>query len=375
MESVKKYVRILLNIVIPVAEILLVLYLGPKLLRFFLPFVIGWILAMIANPLVQFLEKRLKLVRRHSSMIIVIAVLAGLIGLIYLVASRLITEGISFAQDLPAIIEGVAEEVRQAMGRFEGLFLRLPEEVRNTIYQTTENVDDYVGMIIQRLTPTTVSAAGSVAKSIPNILVYSVVTVLSSYFFIAEREGILRFWLKYMPDGALRYYRFLKKDVKKLIGGYFLAQFRIMFVVALILAAGLFVLQVKYSLLWAVLIAVLDFLPVFGTGTVLIPWAVIKVISGEYAFAAGLALIYVLTQVVRQIIQPKIVGDTIGLSPLTTLLFLYLGYRWAGLGGMIVAVPIGMFVFNLYEFGMFDSLIDNLKLFVHDVNEFRKKKE
>ena len=178
-----------------------------------------------------------------------------------------------------------------------------------------------------------------------------------------------------MPDGALRYYRFLKKDVKKLIGGYFLAQFRIMFVVALILAAGLFVLQVKYSLLWAVLIAVLDFLPVFGTGTVLIPWAVIKVISGEYAFAAGLALIYVLTQVVRQIIQPKIVGDTIGLSPLTTLLFLYLGYRWAGLGGMIVAVPIGMFVFNLYEFGMFDSLIDNLKLFVHDVNEFRKKKE
>lgn len=375
MESVKKYVRILLNIVIPVVEILLVLYLGPKLLRFFLPFVIGWILAMIANPLVQFLEKRLKLVRRHSSMIIVIAVLAGLIGLIYLVASRLITEGISFAQDLPAIIEGVAEEVRQAMGRFEGLFLRLPEEVRNTIYQTTENVDDYVGMIIQRLTPTTVSAAGSVAKSIPNILVYSVVTVLSSYFFIAEREGILRFWLKYMPDGALRYYRFLKKDVKKLIGGYFLAQFRIMFVVALILAAGLFVLQVKYSLLWAVLIAVLDFLPVFGTGTVLIPWAVIKVISGEYAFAAGLALIYVLTQVVRQIIQPKIVGDTIGLSPLTTLLFLYLGYRWAGLGGMIVAVPIGMFVFNLYEFGMFDSLIDNLKLFVHDVNEFRKKKE
>ncbi|HJC47295.1 MAG TPA: sporulation integral membrane protein YtvI [Candidatus Lachnoclostridium pullistercoris] len=375
MESVKKYVRMLLNIIIPVAGILLVLYLGPKLLRFFLPFVIGWILAMIANPLVRFLERRVKLVRKHSSMIIVIAVLAGLIGLIYLIGSKLILEGAAFAKDLPAIIESAAEEVRQAMGRFEGVFLRFPEEIRTTIYQVTENVDDYVGMIIQKLTPTTVSAAGSVAKSIPNILVYSVVVVLSSYFFIVERDGILRFWMKYMPEGAVRYYDFLKKDVKKLIGGYFLAQFRIMFVVALILAAGLFVLQVKYSLLWAVLIAILDFLPVFGTGTVLIPWAVIKVISGEYAFAAGLALIYVLTQVVRQIIQPKIVGDTIGLSPLTTLLFLYLGYRWAGLGGMILAVPIGMFVLNLYEFGMFDSLIDNLKLFVHDVNEFRKKKE
>ena len=375
MESVKKYVRMLLNIIIPVAGILLVLYLGPKLLRFFLPFVIGWILAMIANPLVRFLERRVKLVRKHSSMIIVIAVLAGLIGLIYLIGSKLILEGAAFAKDLPAIIESAAEEVRQAMGRFEGVFLRFPEEIRTTIYQVTENVDDYVGMIIQKLTPTTVSAAGSVAKSIPNILVYSVVVVLSSYFFIVERDGILRFWMKYMPEGAVRYYDFLKKDVKKLIGGYFLAQFRIMFVVALILAAGLFVLQVKYSLLWAVLIAIPDFLPVSRTGPLLIPRAVLKVISGEYAFAAGLALIYVLTQVVRQIIQPKIVGDTIGLSPLTTLLFLYLGYRWAGLGGMILAVPIGMFVLNLYEFGMFDSLIDNLKLFVHDVNEFRKKKE
>ena len=178
-----------------------------------------------------------------------------------------------------------------------------------------------------------------------------------------------------MPEGAAGYCRFLKRDVKKLIGGYFLAQFRIMFVVALILAAGLLVLQVNYGALWAVLIAVLDFLPVFGTGTVLIPWAVIKLISGEYAFAAGLVLIYILTQVVRQMIQPKIVGDTIGMPPLTTLFFLYLGYKWAGLGGMIVAVPLGMFVLNLYEFGAFNSLIDNVKVLVHDVNKFRKKEE
>ncbi|HIZ78201.1 MAG TPA: sporulation integral membrane protein YtvI [Candidatus Lachnoclostridium stercorigallinarum] len=375
MEAVKKYIRILLNIIIPVAGIVLVLYLGPKLLRFFLPFVIGWVLAMIANPLVRLLERRVKLVRKHSSMIIVIAVLAGVIGLIYLIVSRLISEGAAFVQDLPALIESAGEELRQAMSRFEGLFLRLPEEVRVTIYQAVENLDEYVGMIIQQLTPTTVSAAGSVAKSIPNILVYSVVIVLSSYFFIVERDGILRFWLKYMPEGGIRYYHFLKQNVRRLVGGYFLAQFRIMFVVAFILAAGLFVLQVKYSFLWAVLISILDFLPVFGTGTVLIPWALIKVVSGEYAFAVGLILIYVLTQVVRQIIQPKIVGDTIGLSPLTTLLFLYLGYRWAGLGGMIIAVPAGMLVLNLYEFGMFDSLIDNLKLLVHDVNEFRKKKE
>lgn len=122
METVKKYLRVILNIVIPVAAIVLLVYLGPKLLRFFLPFVIGWILAMIANPLVRFLERRLKLVRRHSSILIVVVVLAGVIGLIYLIVSRLIIEGTSFLRDLPAIMETVSEEVRGAMGRFEGLF-------------------------------------------------------------------------------------------------------------------------------------------------------------------------------------------------------------------------------------------------------------
>ncbi len=375
METVKKYLRIILNIVIPLAAIFLVVYLGPKLLRFFLPFVIGWILALIANPLVRVLERRLKLVRRHSSMLIVALVLAGVIGLIYLILAWAVAEGRAFLQDLPSITATIGVEIRDAMGRFEGLFLRLPEGTRDAIYQASENIDEYVAVALQKLTPTTVSAAGSVAKVIPGALVNMVVIILSSYFFIVERDGILAFVQRHMPEGAAGYCRFLKRDVKKLIGGYFLAQFRIMFVVALILAAGLLVLQVNYGALWAVLIAVLDFLPVFGTGTVLIPWAVIKLISGEYAFAAGLVLIYILTQVVRQMIQPKIVGDTIGMPPLTTLFFLYLGYKWAGLGGMIVAVPLGMFVLNLYEFGAFNSLIDNVKVLVHDVNKFRKKEE
>lgn len=375
MDGVKKYLKVFLNILIPLTAIFLVVYLGPRLLRFFLPFVIGWILAVIANPLVRFLERRLKLVRRHSSILIVILVLAGIIGLVYLILSRAVIEGRAFLHDLPAIMATVGEEILHALSRFERMFPGLPDGTRDTIYQISENMDEYVAMAIQKLTPTTVSAAGNVAKGIPNALVNTVVTILSSYFFIAERDRILEFLTDHIPEDASRYCEFLKKDVKKLIGGYFLAQFRIMFVVAFILAAGLMILQVNYGVLWAVLIALLDFLPVFGTGTVLIPWALIKLIAGEYAFAAGLALTYVLTQVVRQMIQPKIVGDTIGMPPLTTLFFLYLGYKWAGLGGMIIAVPLGMFVLNLYEFGAFDSLIENVRVLAHDVDVFRKKKE
>ena len=142
--------------------------------------------------------------------------------------------------------------------------------------------------------------------------------------------------------------------------------------VALILLAGFVVLGIRYAFLLAILIAVLDFLPLFGTGTVLLPWAVVKVFSGEYMLAAGLALLYVVSQVARQMIQPKIVGDSMGLPPLMTLFLLYLGFKIRGISGMILAVPLGILGMKLYEYGMFDSLIRNVRLLVREIEEFRR---
>lgn len=198
-----------------------------------------------------------------------------------------------------------------------------------------------------------------------------VVTILSSYFFIAERDRIIEFWRKYLPEKGSLYYRHLKGDAKRLIGGYFLAQFKIMFVVGSMLLAGFLILNINYAFLLAFLVSMLDFLPLFGTGTVLIPWALIKLLSGKYALAAGLALLYVLTQVVRQVIQPKIVGDSMGLPPLWTLIFLYLGFKVHGISGMILAVPIGILAMNLYHYGAFDSLIANSKLLAKEIQLLR----
>jgi len=145
-----------------------------------------------------------------------------------------------------------------------------------------------------------------------------------------------------------------------------------MFIIAAVLAAGFLVLGGKYALLLAVIIALLDFLPILGTGTILIPWALVRLVAGEYPFGVGLVVIYVLTLVLRQVIQPKIVGDTMGLDPLMTLLFLYLGFKISGIAGMILAVPIGMLFLNLYEFGAFDSIINSVKTLIHDMNAFRR---
>ncbi len=371
MKDARYYAGILLNIIVPMAEIALVCILGPKLLVFFMPFVIGWVIAMIANPLVRILERRLKIVRKHSSAVIVVAVLAAVIGLGYFVVSRLLMQVYGLIRDLPDLYAIASAEMDAIAARFDDVFRMLPDEVEQQWHEIGGNIWQALGGLVQTIASPTVEAAGNVAMRIPSVFVYLIITILSSYFFIAERDRILEFWKRYLPASGSRYFGYLKSDAKRLIGGYFSAQFKIMFVVGLILAAGFLVLGVNYAVLLAILVAMLDFLPLFGTGTVLIPWALFKLLSGQYPLAAGLALLYVLTQAVRQLIQPKIVGDSMGLPPLMTLFLLFLGFKFQGISGMILAVPVGIVVLNLYKYGAFDAMLENMKLLAQEVRLLR----
>lgn len=371
-EDSSRILKIMLNILIPAAGVLLVCLLGPWLLKFFMPFVIGWIIAMIANPLVRFLEKHLKIVRRHSSVVIVVLVLALVIGALYLVCSRLFLETVGLIRDLPEMVEALKGEIAGALSRISRFVQILPQGVRDWFERLNDDLGSAIGELLQGIATPTMTAAGNVARAVPSALVYSIVTILSAYFFIVEREQILAGMRKFIPASVWDYFHFLKNDMLKLLGGYFLAQFRIMFVVAVILAIGFLILGVNYGVIWAVLIALLDFLPLFGTGTALFPWALVKLLSGEWPFAAGLVFLYLLTQVVRQVIQPKIVGDSLGVPPLATLFLLYIGFKIRGISGMILAVPLGILAINLYEYGVFNSFLENIKLLAGEINRFRK---
>ena len=372
METIKRYVRILLNIAIPLSGTVIVCWAAPKVLGYFMPFVIGWLIAMTANPLVRFLESRVKIVRKHSSALIIVAVLGLVIGLGYFVLSRLWMQASSLAKDLPEMYETASRALNHFFLRFQDTGRFLPKQVAQAWRDFTGNVGEMIGLLVQKAASPTVEAAGNMAMGIPNVMVNVVVTILSSYFFLAERERILEFWRNHLPLGCRRYLEKLKEDIRHLVGGYILAQFKIMFLVAFILLAGFLVLGIRYGLLLAILVAVLDFLPVFGTGTVLLPWAVVKLLSGEYMLARGLGLLYVVSQVARQMAQPKLVGDSMGLPPLLTLVLLYMGFKVRGISGMILAVPLGILAIRFYEYGIFDSMIENMKLLAKEIEQFRR---
>lgn len=370
--GVRKYVKAILNLLTAVALLLLAVLLLPWLLRFFMPFVIGWIIAMIANPLVHLFEQKIKIRRKAGSAIVIIAVLAGVILLGYFLVARLVTEGAAFLSDLPELWEDVEGVLDTVMQNLSDVYARFPLTIQENITRITENMGETISSVINELSAPTVTAVGNIAKNIPSVIVSVIMCLLSSYFFVAERERIDAFLRRHLPEGIRSKFRIMSSSLTGAVGGYFVAQFRIEIVIYFVLFIGLLILRVSYSFLIAFLIALLDFIPVFGTGAVLWPWALVELLAGNFKMALGLMIIWGVSQLIRQIIQPKFVGDSIGMPAIPTLFLLFIGYRIGSVIGMILAVPIGLVLQKMYEAGFFETTIDSIRILLVGFNRFRK---
>lgn len=371
-KDVRQYLKILLNLVIAVTFLLLTVFLVPKIVRFFLPFLIGWIIASIANPFVNFLEKRMKIRRKATSVVVIILVLALVGSALYLLIAVLFEQGAELVSELPKMWTGFEEEMKGIGEKWEGIYKRLPVSFQETLSGLTDNLSTYIGDVVKQISPPAVNAMGNFVKSIPNVLVSIIMCFLSSYYFVSEREDVYRFFRTHIPLSVQQKWLVGYRSMKRSVGGYFLAQFRIELWIYVLLVIGLMILGVHYALLFALLIAVLDLLPVFGTGTILLPWALVRLLSTDYRMAIGLVIVWGVCQLIRQLIQPKFIGDTVGVKPLPTLFLLYIGYRAAGVIGMIIAVPVGIIVMNLNEAGAFDETKNSVRLLVKKVNGFRR---
>ena len=368
-----RYLRCIVNILLYLAGVVLVFVLTPKLLVFFMPFVVGWLIALLANPLVRFMERRLKMVRKHSSMLIIITAIALVVIGGYFAITAIVRELYGYWAILPTIYGSFLQDLEEIRENLQGFSMRFPPQVREGAASLTNSLTESLGDLIGAIGKPTVEAAGTVAKNIPNALIHIIFAILSAYFFIAERDRIVHTLQEKIPVWIREKWRFITEKFKRAIGGYFKAQFKIMGVVALILFVGFLILKIHYAVLLAILIAFLDFLPFFGTGTALIPWAILKVLSADYQFAVGLIIIYLISQLVRQLIQPKIVGDSIGLKPLPTLIFMFIGYKVSSIFGMILAVPIGMILVSLYQAGAFADVIADVKELASGLNDLRRR--
>lgn len=368
----RPYWKVLVSLVFSLTATVLFIYVGIKAIFYFMPFVIGWILSVIAGPLVTFLEKKLKIMKRLGSAITIILVLALCIGLIYLIISQIWEEISVLIRNFPSMYHDLERGLNQIGTQGNTLFERFPEQIQNSWATLMNNLDDTASSLIGRIGEPTIEVAGNVAKRIPSVLIGTIVAFVSAYFFIADKENLGEWVKKVVPKSITSRLLLVGENLKYAMGGYFKAQFKIMGVVFAILLVGFTLMQIRFSILLAIAIAFLDFLPFFGTGTALIPWAIYKFLVGDYKMVAALVILYGVTQLVRQLIQPKLVGDSMGLNPLYTLFLLYLGYRVGSVLGMIFAVPVGLILLNLYQAGAFDYILDDVKILAEGILSLRE---
>ena len=371
MENKRPYWQVAVSLVFSILATGIFIYLGIKGIFFLMPFVIGWGIAAIAAPLVNWLEKKFNIVKKLGSALIVILVIGLIVVGIYFAVSRIILEVGDLIKNIPELYAQLESGLRQIGSAMSGIFEKLPVVIQDGWNTVVANLDQYMGDLVSRISEPTVMAAGNFAKSLPSYLISVIVAILSAYFFTIQREDVLKWMKQIAPPSVEKRMTLVMDNLRYAVGGYFKAQFKIRGVVFLILLVGFAVLGVRYFVLVAFLISFLDFLPFFGTGTAMIPWGIYKFLMGDYKMAILLIAIYAVTQLVRQLLQPKLVADSVGMNPLVTLLLLYIGYRIGSVLGMILAVPVGMVLINMLQAGAFDYILDDVRILVDGILELR----
>ncbi len=371
----RENLKLIVNIMVSLVILLLCIFLVPRLVLFFMPFVIGWIISCIANPFVVFLERKLKIRRKAGTVVVIICVIAAVSGIGYGLGVVLWRQVSGFIEEVPSMWETVKHDfdnlgilINQYIGVRAPKFADALNDLGNTIGEMITDLP-------KSLNVSTFEGMGSMVGNIANVIISIIMCMLSAYFFIADRDWVTTFVSKVLPENITHKYDVFSSSLKQAVGGYFKAQFRIEIWMYVLLLVGLTVLKVRYSLLIALLMAFLDFLPFFGTGIVLVPWAVVTLIGGNYLRAIGFLVIWGAGQLFRQLIQPKIMGESIGMEPIPTLFLLFIGYRIAGVGGMLIAVPLGIIVVNMNEAGFFDTPKYSIRMLVRNINNFRRLDE
>ena len=355
----KKICLYLYKMLFPLGICFLLLYLLPKMLFFFLPFTIGAVIAFCLNPLITFLQKKFPFFQKKQISLFLTLVVFGLFFYLCICLVQLGTPMLKLRfSRLPMDIEDLKEQLEKTI---EESIPYLPPFMQDLLSDLPGTLDTAGKGLMSRFTSPALQFSLHLVSGLPELFLYLIITILSTLCFSQEGAKLLLVLHENMPEQFRKYILLLKEDGKKILKGYIWAQLQIMFCVFLLLSVGFSILNVEFAVPLAFLTAFLDALPVFGVGFIMWPWMALVLLKGKFLLFLALLVIYLLSQMIRQILQPKIIGDAVGLPPLLALVFLFLGYKFYGISGMVLALPVGMLLVRFYHYGAFSGFFSSGK--------------
>ena len=325
--------------------VILLLLAARYLLPVLMPFLVAFVLAFLIQRPAAWIARRLRAPKGRLSVLLLVLVYVAVFGVAFSGGGRVFAVIREFVIDVPDIyrrdilpllnyvLEGVAENLSEADPFVSA-------QIENSLQQAVQSI----GQMVSGLSVTLLQMVSEFITGVPSVLIRVVLTAITSFYICSDYDRILAALWRLLPDRWQNLCRDIKKYGLNMIRVY-IRSYSLLFLLTFTeLTIGFLIFQIPHSLLVAVLIAIFDILPVLGTGGVLIPWAVILAVIGNYPLAAGILILYVIITVVRNSVEPRIVGKQIGLHPLLTLIAMFTGVSLAGLPGLIL-LPMAVMIF------------------------------
>ena len=308
-----------------------------------LPFILAWVIAAALQKPVVFAHKKLKVPKTLAAAVLVVLFVAASSLLIFAAFSALIRQAGEFVASLTRDGAGLAEKLDGLIEKAGGLLEKIGIEAKAG---SSSVIFDALGAMISAAASKMTDFAAGLAGMLPRVFIFAAAFILSSVYFCAEYRNVADFVLKSLPRRAADAVSVCKRECGVIMTKYVRAYALLFLLTFGEVFLGLTLIGIKESLLLSLIVAFVDFLPVLGTGTVLVPWAIARLVLGDYKTAVFLVLLYAVISFVRQFAEPRIVGGGIGLHPAVSLMMMYVGWRLFGFFGMICAPVLFAIVKN-----------------------------
>ncbi len=313
------------------------------LLPFVGPFLVAYVIAFLLQPLIRLLGRKTRLPKKLTALILLILFYLIIGGLLALLSVRLGLWAGEWFAGLPGYYTST---IAPTIEKISALFTELVPSLSASpepIITFSETINSALSGVIGLVSSFSVDFLTGFASEAPLVLLSIVLTIVSSFFFVVDYDRISSFILRQMTPGVRRKFLLVKSYIVGTLFKFARAYFLIICITFAEVAVGLLILRVQNPFGLALLTAVVDILPILGTGTVMIPWAIFSLVNGDIFLGVGLLVLYTVITVVRQTIEPRIVGRQIGLYPLLTLIVMFVGAQMFGIWGLF-GFPIALVV-------------------------------
>lgn len=367
-ERGRLWVRLGIRGILIVVAILLLVYAVPPLLSLLAPFVLALIVAWLLNPMVRWLQRKLSVSRKILSMILIILIFCIIGGLLYGVGHMVVSQTRSLFENWSSVMDALLGMVDSVVAALNRLGDFVPAGVLTTGEGLAESLSNWLrGLDISGWLTSLAGRAPSLVSGVSSFAISTVVFIMASYFITSDYPRLRFLLTDRVPADTRTFCGTVKRIFMEAFGGYLKSQLLLSLGVFVILAVGFLIIRQPYGLLLAAGFAVLDFIPIIGAGTVMIPWAVVDLIIGNYVGGIQLLVIWGIIALFRRMGEPKILGDQTGLSPILSLLGIYVGMKVGGVLGMIVGPLLLLVLINLAKLGIFRPVMDDLSMAFRDI--------